>query len=194
MRNCQFCLQEIAEEASVCPHCTRPQIDEVHRKEYINKLYLKKAVGLGFTWFIIGSILAIIYETESFFGLLFLILILPIIVGVTLYLYKKNQYKSKQMVQAYKILIGMAIIFAISNPSPADFKMYIEHNSSDATSLSKISREINLVVFSVYQTSFEVLDNSPTSPIEHDTYLGILGNFIPVGRHPEGRIDFIRDE
>jgi hypothetical protein len=50
------------------------------------------------------------------------------------------------------------------------------------------------VVFSVYQTSFEVRDKAPNLPIENDTYLGILGNFISLGKHPPEGIDFIRDK
>jgi len=63
----------------------------------------------------------------------------------------------------YSVLIGIVLVFVLTNPSRSSFASYLHR-----TGLGNIGRDFNGLLFSVYSKGRDA---------EKEYYIGVLGNF-----------------
>ena len=78
------------------------------------------------------------------------------------------------------VLYGMAIlllILLITNPGLDEFKSYLHKNQRD----NPAGRDTNFFIFSIYSNIGDHIDAPHNGHIIKYNYLGVLGNFFPIG-------------
>ena len=79
-----------------------------------------------------------------------------------------------------KILYGVAILLfllLITNPGLKEFKSYLHQNREG----NFAGRDANFFIFSVYSNVGDYIDAPRNRHMIRFKYLGIIGNFFPIG-------------
>jgi hypothetical protein len=78
------------------------------------------------------------------------------------------------------ILYGIAVfllLLLLTNPGLDEFKSYLHQNREN----NSAGRETNFFVFSIYSNIGDYVDSPHNGHMIKFKYLGILGNFFPIG-------------